>query len=335
MPKLTDKKKLCPRCGSPMMTKSETLKYCPVCHFTESSAQTTIKIKMTEETKEEERPEVELYQVSAGEVTEASRLESNFAYVIVDRKQNILWIWKGSKCSPGDAYKAGVQTTKLKSSLKMYSAAIKQIEEGDEPDNFPTIEDTQAKEEAERKAKEEAERKAKEEAERKAKEEAERKAKEEAERKAKEEAERKAKEEAERKAKEEAERKAKEEAERKAKEEAERKAKEEAEQKAKEEESTLGTENIWKKVAQNTKSAEDRQDTAPMEEDNELNQAISSLTLVRGIDETIAKKLYNANITSIMGLSLSDPDELSGKTDIDITVINELIGNAKDLLGLD
>ncbi|MHA1428478.1 MAG: hypothetical protein ACTSQI_21040, partial [Candidatus Helarchaeota archaeon] len=70
-------------------------------------------------------------------------------------------------------------------------------------------------------------------------------------------------------------------------------------------------------MAQDTKSAEDRQDTAPMEEDNELNQAISSLTLVRGIDETIAKKLYNANITSIMGLSLSDPDELSGKTDID------------------
>ncbi|MHA1360716.1 MAG: hypothetical protein ACTSRC_21550, partial [Candidatus Helarchaeota archaeon] len=260
MPKLTDKKKLCPRCGSPMMTKSETLKYCPVCHFTESSAKTTIKIKMTDEVKEKERPEIELYQVSAGEVTKATRLESGFAYVIVDHKQNILWIWKGSKCSPGDA---------LKSSLKIYSAAIKQIEEGDEPDNFPTIEDTQAKEEAEQRAKEEAERKAREEAEQRAKEEA------------------------------------------------ERKAREEAEQRAKEEESTLGTENIWKKVAQNTKSAEDRQDTAPMEEDNELNQAISSLTLVRGIDETIAKKLYNANITSIMGLSLSDPDELSGKTDID------------------
>jgi len=133
MPKLTDKKKLCPRCGSPMMTKSETLKYCPVCHFTESSAKTTIKIKMTDEVKEKERPEIELYQVSAGEVTKATRLESGFAYVIVDHKQNILWIWKGSKCSPGDAYKAGVQTTKLKSSLKIYSAAIKQIEEGDEP----------------------------------------------------------------------------------------------------------------------------------------------------------------------------------------------------------
>ena len=91
-PHLADKKKLCPRCGSPMMTKSETLKYCPVCHFSESTKKTIIKIKMEEETKEEAAPQVEIYQVSAGGATKASSLESENAYVVVDRSSNTLWI---------------------------------------------------------------------------------------------------------------------------------------------------------------------------------------------------------------------------------------------------
>ncbi len=312
-PKLTDKKKLCPRCGSPMMTKSETLKYCPVCHFTESSAKTTITIKIAEDEKEEKQPDIELYQVTASGNVKTSRLESGFAYVIVDRNQNMLWMWKGSKCSPGDAYKAGVQTTKLKSALRMYSASIKQVEEGDEPDNFPSITEDVEAIEAEQKAREE-ELRRKEEAERKAKEEAEQKAREE-----------------ELRRKEEAEQKAKEEAEQKAKED-ELKRKEEAEQ---EKEPIADTTDVWKKVADDTKLTEAPQDTAPLEEDSELSQAISSLTLVRGINEETAKKLYNANITSIMGLSLSNAEELAAKTSIDISVISELIGNAKDLLGLD
>jgi ribosomal protein S27AE len=320
-PKLTDKKKLCPRCGSPMMTKSETLKYCPVCHFTESSAKTTIKIKIAEDKKEEKQPDIELYQVTASGNVKASCLESGFAYVVVDRNQNMLWMWKGSKCSPGDAYKAGVQTTKLKSALRMYSASIKQVEEGDEPDNFPSITEDVESIEAEQKAKEETEQRAREE---------EASRTEEAERKAKEEAEQRAREERARRT-EEAERKAKEEAEQRAREEKARRT-EEAEQ---EKEPIADTGDIWKKVADNTKPAEAPQDTAPLEEDSELSQAISSLTLVRGINEETAKKLYNANITSIMGLSLSNAEEVATKTSIDISVISELIGNAKDLLGLD
>ncbi|MHA1649273.1 MAG: hypothetical protein ACTSYB_03685 [Candidatus Helarchaeota archaeon] len=307
-PKLTDKKKLCPRCGSPMMSKSETVKYCPVCHFSETTTKTTIKIKMEEETKEEKVPDLEVYRVSAGGITKATRLESDSAFIIVDRKANILWMWKGEKCSPGDAYKAGVQTTKLKSSLRMYSASIKQIEEGDEPDNFPlTGEKLEAIEEEERRRKEEEERKRREEEERKQREEAERKQREEAERKQREEAERKRKEEEERKQR-----------------------KEEAKL-AEKEDST----DVWKKVAEDTKTGEEIKESSISEEDTELSQAISSLTLVRGINEEIAKKLYNANITSIMGLSLSNPEVLAEKAGLELSLIEELIGNAKDLLGLD
>ena len=309
-PKLTDKKKLCPRCGSPMMSKSETVKYCPVCHFSETTTKTTIKIKIEEETKEEKVPDLEVYRVSAGGITKATRLESDSAFIIVDRKANILWMWKGEKCSPGDAYKAGVQTTKLKSSLRMYSASIKQIEEGDEPDNFPlTGEMLEAIEEEERRRKEEEERKRREEEERKQREEEERKRREEEE---------------ERKRREEEE-------ERKRKEEEERKRREEEAKLAEKEDST----DVWKKVAEDTKTGEEIKESSISEEDSELSQAISSLTLVRGINEEIAKKLYNANITSIMGLSLSNPEELAEKAGLELSLIEELIGNAKDLLGLD
>jgi len=333
-----------------MMSKSETVKYCPVCHFSETTTKTTIKIKIEEETKEEKVPDLEVYRVSAGGITKATRLESDSAFIIVDRKANILWMWKGEKCSPGDAYKAGVQTTKLKSSLRMYSASIKQIEEGDEPDNFPlTGEMLEAIEEEERRRKEEEERKRREEEERKRREEEERKRREEEERKRREEEERKRREEEERKRREEEERKQREEEERKRREEEEerkrreeeeeRKRKEEEERKRREEEAKLAEKedstDVWKKVAEDTKTGEEIKESSISEEDSELSQAISSLTLVRGINEEIAKKLYNANITSIMGLSLSNPEELAEKAGLELSLIEELIGNAKDLLGLD
>ncbi|MHA1266190.1 MAG: hypothetical protein ACTSRS_13235, partial [Candidatus Helarchaeota archaeon] len=191
IPKLTDKKKLCPRCGSPMMQKSETVKYCPVCHFSESSVKTTLKIKMEEEKETETVPKVEILKVTKAGTTKEMSLESEYSYVVVDRAANVLWIWKGAKSSPGDAYKAGVETTRLKSSLKMYSAQVKRVDEGDEPIEFLSLQEQISIIEEKGKQKEEEERKHREEEERKHREEEERKHREEEERKHREEEERK------------------------------------------------------------------------------------------------------------------------------------------------
>ncbi len=341
MPSLTDKKKLCPRCGSPMMTQSETVKICPVCHYTQSSAKVEIKIKMDETEKEAKLADLEIYKITASGRTKASNLESENAYVIVDRKGNILWMWKGAKCSPGDAYKAGVATTKLKSELRMYSASIKQVEEGDEPDNFPSIEqvapiaESEQKEEEERRR--EAERKQKEEEERKKREDDIRRQQEAVRRKQVEEEERRRKEGIERRQKEEIERKQKEEEKRKQEE--ERRIKEELErEKQAEIKPPEITSDIWKKVAGDTKTVEEsKKIQIPTDdlEDDDLSQAISSLTLVRGINEELARVLYKANVSTIMELALSNPEELSAASGIQLSNLKELIGNAKDILGLD
>ncbi len=386
MPKLTDKRKLCPRCGAPMMEKTESVKFCPVCQFTESTKRTEIVIK-EEEKKVEKIPQIEIYRVTASGITKETSLESQNAYVVVDRKSNTLWIWKGSKCSPGDAYKAGVQTIQLKSTLKVYSSTIKTVDEGDEPESFPVIgeelkvlEDQKQREEVEQKKHKELElkkRKVEEEQKLRGAEEQKRKAEEiqkrkeiddkrrkEEERKIKEEAERKRREK-EQKRLEEEEQKRKEEEDRVQQEEEEQKRLEGEKQKHKEEEAkkirkekedqksieeevqkfiekeaqmekeTEKTDTSWQKVVKATELIKETKDIEVGEDDKELSQAISSLTLVRGISAEIARTLYKADISSIMGLSLSVPGELATKTGIDVSIIKNLIGNAKDLLGLD
>lgn len=363
MPKLTDQKKLCPRCGAPMMQKSETLKYCPVCHFSESSAKVAISVKIDLEEKKEELPKIEILKVTKTGAVKEYSLESESSYVVVDRNSNTLWIWKGAASSPGDAYKAGVETTKLKSGLRMYSAKIKRVEEGEEPSDFPKIgaelkvagDAAKAKADEAQRLKEAEEQKLKEEAKRRQEEAVERKLKEEAKRRQEEAAERKRKEEAEaQRLKEEEERKRKleeeqEEAEHKRIEDAERKRKEEEERRAAKavvESTPEEPTGIWTKVAADTKQmAEVKKEVSapapaavsqePIADEAELNKAISSLTLVRGITKEIATALYRANITTIMELSLGNAEEIINKSGLDTSIISEIIGNAKDLLGFD
>jgi ribosomal protein S27AE len=468
-----DQKKLCPRCGSPMMQRENNVKYCPVCHYTEMAQKAEINIKMAEEVKKE-LPKIEIFQVSASGLNKVPNLESKFSYLVADRNTNTIWIWKGTQCSPGEAYKASVESTKLKSSLRLYSASIVRVEEGEEPETFPKIgaeleamererlkkeeEDLKHQEEmrkrkeddalkhkeadalrqkeeearkikeeeahkqkieverkhkedetlrlkeeeahkqkieAERKHKEEEDRKQKIEAERKRKEEEDRKQKIEAERKHKEEEDRKQKIEAERKHKEEEVRKQKIEVERKRKEEETLRLKEEEERKQKEEELRLEKEQELKQKAEEEqllaeevarkrkeeeehrleeeeaherREAEERQlkeeeeriardeeriaseslqkpaaevkpppeleEESGISKDTELKEAISSLTLVRGITKEIAIKLYKVNISTIMELSLSDPENLTA-SGISLDTLRQVIRNAKDLLGLD
>ena len=440
-----------------MMQRENNVKYCPVCHYTEMAQKAEINIKMAEEVKKE-LPKIEIFQVSASGLNKVPNLESKFSYLVADRNTNTIWIWKGTQCSPGEAYKASVESTKLKSSLRLYSASIVRVEEGEEPETFPKIgaeleamererlkkeeedlkhqeemrkrkeddalkhkeadalrqkeeEARKIKEEEAHKQKIEVERKHKEdetlrlkeeeahkqkiEAERKHKEEEDRKQKIEAERKRKEEEDRKQKIEAERKHKEEEVRKQKIEVERKRKEEETLRLKEEEERKQKEEELRLEKEQELKQKAEEEqllaeevarkrkeeeehrleeeeaherREAEERQlkeeeeriardeeriaseslqkpaaevkpppeleEESGISKDTELKEAISSLTLVRGITKEIAIKLYKVNISTIMELSLSDPENLTA-SGISLDTLRQVIRNAKDLLGLD
>lgn len=343
IPKLTDKKKLCPRCGSPMMDKSETLKYCPVCHFSESTLKSELKINIEEESEASKTPEIELLKVTKTGISIESSLESEYSFVVVDRKANTLWIWKGSKSSPGDAYKAGVETTKLKSSLKMYSAQIKRVEEGDEPAEFPSLKEGVELAKAEEKVKDAEVQKV--EADQQAKLERERNRKEEEAERARMDAEQQARLEEEQKRKEEEERRYREEQEKKRKEAEERRQAEVESQKMKDMEEMA---SIWNKVAMDTKSIPEEGPSTKEEapkvvvtepespvDDTELNEAISSLTLVRGITKEIAKALYRANITTIMELSLGNIEEIAVKSGLPLEAVQEIVQNAKDLLGFD
>ncbi|MHA1784457.1 MAG: hypothetical protein ACTSVE_04620, partial [Candidatus Helarchaeota archaeon] len=222
---------LCPRCGGPMLEEKDengNVKYkkCPACHYTvgldtKKEEPKGIKIKMDEPI-EEKSEDILIFHMVKDDMVKASELDSDHVSLVADKKQNIIFIWKGKFTSPGERFRAGTAATRLKSSERMYGAKTIMVDEGEEPDNFPDLTATakKAEEEAKRKAEEEAKRKAEEE-------EARRKAEEEARRKAEEEeARRKAEEEAKRKAEEEAKRKAEEEAKRKAEEEAKRKAEE-------------------------------------------------------------------------------------------------------------
>ena len=363
-----------------MMQKSATLKFCAVCHFSESTAKKEIAIKFEEEVVEE-MPKVELLKITKAGTSYESSLESESSYVVVDRNSSTLWIWKGSGSSPADAYKAGVETTKLKSSLRMYGASIKRVEEGEEPDDFPTIGEelkavaVEAKRREEELLLKEEETKLKREEDRKRKEEAEQKRREEEDLRRKEE-ERKRKLEEEQRLKEEEERKRIEEAERKRREEEERRAAEAAKVPAVEEreiEAEAPSPELWKSVADATKpkaepiveevvsevvepiaapvepiAAPVEAPAAPVEvpvapakperaiDEKELSEAISSLTLVRGVNEDIAKTLYlKANITTIMELSLADPFAIAEDSGLDASSVSDIVGNAKDLLGFD
>ncbi|MHA1277027.1 MAG: hypothetical protein ACTSQI_07305 [Candidatus Helarchaeota archaeon] len=139
-PKLTDKRKLCPRCGSPLMNMGSFLK-CPLCGYThalEEAPKIVIKYDETSKgEKKEEKPKI--FQVLPSGLSSATSLESDSVYLVADPAQNTVWLWKGKSARPGDVYNAGTAATKLKTAEKMYSAKLVRVEEGEEPAEFPEI----------------------------------------------------------------------------------------------------------------------------------------------------------------------------------------------------
>ncbi len=144
---------LCPRCGSPMMSEKDEsgnvkFKRCPTCGFTElEGKQPVLKFRDTVDapTPKAEKPKVVLYNVMDNGISPTDKLDSNNVCIVVDRKSNHIWVWKGKNSSSRLAYSASTQATRLKSSEKIYSAKIQTVEEGTEPSEFPKISEAEAK----------------------------------------------------------------------------------------------------------------------------------------------------------------------------------------------
>ena len=115
MPKLTDKKKLCPRCGSPLMDRGDYLS-CAMCGYSmadPSAPKTEIKFIDAEVKKKEVK--LKIFQVLSSGTTEATELVTGNVYLLLDFPNNIIWIWKGKGAKPNINYNAGTSATKLKS----------------------------------------------------------------------------------------------------------------------------------------------------------------------------------------------------------------------------
>ena len=140
---LTDKRKLCPRCGSPLMAVGSYLK-CSLCGFAKplEGEGGRVAIKYTEVEEAKKKDEIKLFQVTASGITSATSLESDGVYLVIQPAKDLIWLWKGSKARPKTVYDAGTAATRLKTSEKMYSAQLKRVEEGEEPIDFPDVSGT-------------------------------------------------------------------------------------------------------------------------------------------------------------------------------------------------
>jgi ribosomal protein S27AE len=139
MPKLEDKRKLCPRCGSPLMDMGKFLK-CPLCGYSkslESETRTVIKYAEPDAVKKKVAPKI--FQVLPSGLSAASQLATDGVYLITDPEKNTIWLWKGTESRPKDVYNAGTAATRLKTSEKMYSANLVRVDEGNEPPEFPSV----------------------------------------------------------------------------------------------------------------------------------------------------------------------------------------------------
>lgn len=135
-------KSLCPRCGSPMTENKDEDgnligKTCPACHFSTFTAAATLRFKEEEEIIK--APELMMYNVLGDSLVKTDKLESDNVVLILDRKKNTIWIWKGKNSSPRTYYTAGTQATKLKTTEKIYGAKIQNVQEGEEPASFLEI----------------------------------------------------------------------------------------------------------------------------------------------------------------------------------------------------
>jgi len=137
MPKIEDKRKLCPRCGSPLMEEGEGIYRCHLCGYLKGGEGHRPVIKFAEPEAVKKVKETKIYRVTPSGMTLASELEKAGVYVIADTDNNIIWIWRGAACKPKEAYDAGTAATKVKTSEKMYSAKLIYIDDGKEPPEFP------------------------------------------------------------------------------------------------------------------------------------------------------------------------------------------------------
>ncbi|MBD3227967.1 MAG: hypothetical protein GF329_07235 [Candidatus Lokiarchaeota archaeon] len=146
--KAKEKKKLCPRDGTPLIEMTKGGKpayyYCPICHYTKTltEEEKEAEIKISEEAEEEEEEKelkVTIFQIREDPV-KVDALDPDYVSIVIDRENDYLWIWKGSESSQNDMYNAGVQATKLKSSEKMYKAMVRRVEQDKEPVEFLILE---------------------------------------------------------------------------------------------------------------------------------------------------------------------------------------------------
>ena len=136
---IADKRKLCPRCGSPLMEMGQYLK-CSMCGYSKSrdeGPRVAIKYAEVGETKKE--ADVRLFEVLPSGISPANSLESDGVYLVADPAQNTIWLWKGNSARPKTVYDAGSAATRLKASEKLYSSKLVRVAEGEEPNNFPDI----------------------------------------------------------------------------------------------------------------------------------------------------------------------------------------------------
>ncbi|MDD1777333.1 MAG: hypothetical protein LUQ65_04120 [Candidatus Helarchaeota archaeon] len=137
MPKMEDKRKLCPRCGSPLMDEEGTLR-CHLCGYSKGAEGARATIKYAEpEARKKATKEVKLYKVLPSGITSATELEKTGVFLVADSENNTIWLWKGAEAKAKDVYNAGTAATKLKTSEKLFSAKLTHVEEGKEPMEFP------------------------------------------------------------------------------------------------------------------------------------------------------------------------------------------------------
>ena len=124
-PKLTDKRKLCPRCGSPLMDMGNFLK-CPLCGYSKlhEGEEPRVAIKYAETEVSKKGKEVKMYQVTTSGIVPSNALEKTGVFLITDPGKNTIWLWKGSEARPKTVYDAGTAATKLKTTEKLYSSKL-------------------------------------------------------------------------------------------------------------------------------------------------------------------------------------------------------------------
>ncbi|MFX1295297.1 MAG: hypothetical protein ACFFD2_10650 [Promethearchaeota archaeon] len=139
-PKLQDKRKLCPRCGSPLMDMGKRIQ-CHLCGYSlaQEGEGPKVAIKYTEpEVLKKKSERIKVFQVTYTGTIPVNSLNPDGVFLILDPAQNIIWLWKGSNSSARIVYNAGTAATKLKASEKLYSSKLVHVSEGEEPSTFPS-----------------------------------------------------------------------------------------------------------------------------------------------------------------------------------------------------